>query len=112
MPSITAVGIVAGPTHDQFGILRHYIKRVGDHEGLKVELEGRGDERFYKKHYDAPMHDIMLRVGDCGHNSWENAHSADKARKGIARLEGGRNDWKTVQHCASCTGGGMWRVRW
>ena len=70
-----------------------------------------GDVRFYKKIHSAPTHDIMKPVSDCGCDNWENAHAADKARKGIAKLEG-RNDWKQMQHCASCTGGGMWKVRW
>lgn len=80
-----------------------------------VELLGPpiADEvRFYKKTYSRPGHDVMIRVRDCGCNSWEGAHAADKARKGIGKLEGGRTDWKTMQHCASCTGGGMWKVRW
>jgi hypothetical protein len=71
-----------------------------------------GKELYYKKVHAAPMYDIMIRVGECGHNNWENAHSADKARKGIAKLEGGRSDWKRLQHCAICTGGGVWRVKW
>lgn len=71
-----------------------------------------GEIRFYKKRYPAPTHDVMIRVADCGCNAWEGSHAADKARKGVARLEGGRTDWKQMQHCASCTGGGMWRVKW
>ncbi|MCW5889578.1 MAG: hypothetical protein KIT14_03405 [bacterium] len=70
-----------------------------------------GEIRFYKKTYAKPGYDVVVPVGDCGHNKWEGAHAADKARKGIARLEGERS-WQTLQHCASCTGGGMWRVRW
>lgn len=72
----------------------------------------KGDVRFYKKHHSGPSHDVMLRVGDCGCNNWESAHAADKAKKGVAKLEGGRNDWSSLKHCASCTGGGMWRVKW
>jgi hypothetical protein len=71
-----------------------------------------GETRFYKKVDNAPTRDVMVRRGDCGHNSWEAAHAADKAKKGVAKLEDGRNDWKSFQHCPSCTGGGMWRVRW
>lgn len=71
-----------------------------------------GEVRFYKKKYSAPTHDVMMRVADCRHNAWQNAAKADKAKKGIAKLEGGRSDWKTIQHCGTCTGGGMWRVRW
>lgn len=71
-----------------------------------------GEVRFYKKVYATKGHDVLVRVQDCGCNNWTSAHAADKAKKGIAKLEGNRNDWKTLQHCASCTGGGMWKVRW
>lgn len=71
-----------------------------------------GDIRFYKKVHARPTHDVLIRVSDCGCNNWENSHAADKARKGVSKLENERTDWKTMQHCASCTGGGMWRVRW
>lgn len=71
-----------------------------------------GEIRFYKKVHSRPTHDVMVRVSDCGCNRWEGAHSADKARKGISKLENGRTDWKSMQHCASCTGGGIWKVRW
>lgn len=71
-----------------------------------------GEIRYYKKVHARPSHDVMVRVGDCGCNRWEGAHAADKARKGIMKLEGGATDWKAMHHCASCTGGGMWRVRW
>ncbi len=68
--------------------------------------------RYYKKKFSAPNHDLMVRVSDCSHNRWQNAHAADKAKKGIAKLEKGRTDWQVLQHCGTCTGGGMWRVRW
>jgi outer membrane murein-binding lipoprotein Lpp len=71
-----------------------------------------GEIRFYKKVYSRPTHDVMVRAQDCGCNNWESAHAADKARKGIAKLENDNADWNMLQHCASCTGGGMWRVRW
>jgi hypothetical protein len=71
-----------------------------------------GEIRYYKKKFSAPSHDVLLRVKDCGHNKWQAAAAADKARKGIAKVELGRDDWKLMQHCGSCTGGGMWRVRW
>jgi hypothetical protein len=70
-----------------------------------------GTARFYKKKHSAPTHDIMEIVADCGCDAWQGSHAADKARKGIAKLEGS-SDWKSLHHCASCTGGGMWRVRW
>jgi hypothetical protein len=82
-------------------------------EGEESEAEPTsGETRFYKKVGARPTHDVMARVQDCGCNRWEGAHKADKAKKGIAKLEKGRSDWKGVQHCAACTGGGMWKVRW
>lgn len=85
----------------------------GDDGGAGAIGAPEADEiRFYKKTYSAPGHDMMVRVKDCGCNRWEGAHAAPKAEKGIAKLESGRSDWKLLQHCASCTGGGMWRVRW
>jgi Domain of unknown function (DUF1843) len=71
-----------------------------------------GDVRFYKKVHTQPHHDVMAPVADCGCNNWQNGHAGDKAKKGIAKLEGGRSNWRTLQHCASCTGGGVWRVKW
>lgn len=67
--------------------------------------------RFYKKMHSTPGHDVLVRVTDCGHTKWQNAAKADKARKGIEKLEGS-SDWKSMQHCGSCQGGGMWKVRW
>ena len=81
---------------------------VGDSIGLPEP----GEVRFYKKRYATPSHDVMIRVQDCGCNNWESAHAADKAKKGIARLEADRTNWRQLQHCASCTGGGMWKARW
>jgi hypothetical protein len=71
----------------------------------------KGETRFYKKTHSKPAYDILVRIADCGHNRWQSADNADKAKKGLERLEG-RNNWKSVQHCGSCTGGGVWRVRW
>jgi hypothetical protein len=85
-PVIDKDVVIDGPTHDE--------------------------NRFYKKNYARPTHDVMVQVKDCGCNNWQNAHAADKARKGISKLEKGRSDWKNILHCASCTGGGMWKVRW
>jgi hypothetical protein len=70
-----------------------------------------GEVRFYKKHYAAPGHDMMRRVTDCGCNNWEAAFKADKAKKGILRLED-KTEFKSIQHCASCDGGGVWKVKW
>lgn len=71
-----------------------------------------GETRFYKKVHSRPGYDVLVRISDCGHSSWQNASKAEKAKKGIVRHENGRSDWKSVQHCGSCTGGGVWKVRW
>lgn len=70
-----------------------------------------GEIRYYKKIRNASGYDVLARVSNCGHSSWQNASKAEKAKKGVERLEG-RSDWKTIQHCGSCTGGGMWKVKW
>lgn len=70
-----------------------------------------GEIRHYKKLFSNGAADTMVSVQGCNHNAWQASHSADKARKGIAKLEG-RSDWRGLLHCARCTGGGMWRVRW
>ncbi len=70
-----------------------------------------GEVRFYKKVYSTPSHDVLTRTADCGHNKWQNAPKADKAKKGIAKLESS-DAWTTLQHCGTCTGGGAWRVKW
>ncbi len=70
-----------------------------------------GDVRFYKKINEAGDHDKFITVNDCNHNKWQSSKPADKARKGIIRHEG-KDDWKSMQHCAKCTGPGMWRVQW
>ena len=67
--------------------------------------------RFYKKQHSKGAYDVLVRVSDCGHTSWQSSAKADKARKGLERLEG-RRDWKSMLHCGTCTGGGMWKVRW
>lgn len=72
---------------------------------------GSGETRYYKKTHSKGAYDVFVRVSSCGHTSWQSADKADKAKKGLARLEG-RDDWALVQHCGSCTGGGMWKVRW
>lgn len=70
-----------------------------------------GDIRFYKKIHSKGNYDVLVEVDDCGHASWQSSNKADKARKGLERLTG-HNHWKNLQHCGSCTGGGMWKVRW
>ena len=51
-------------------------------------------------------------MGDCGHITWQGSAKADKAKKGLARLLGEHGDWKKLEHCGSCKGGGVWRVQW
>lgn len=70
-----------------------------------------GEVRFYKKTHSKSNYDVLVPIPDCGHTSWQNSAKADKAKKGIIRLEGS-DDWSQVQHCGSCTGGGVWRVKW
>ncbi|WP_165230579.1 cell division protein ZapB [Aquisphaera insulae] len=87
------------------------IAPVGPRDPEEDEGPQAGDIRFYKCVGHPEKYDKMELVKDCGHNSWQSAHKADKARKGIIRLEG-KGDWKTLHHCGSCTGGGVWRVKW
>lgn len=70
-----------------------------------------GETRYYKKSHSKPAYDVLVEVTDCGHSTWQSAAKAEKAKKGVEKLEG-RNNWKSIQHCGSCTGGGMWKVRW
>lgn len=70
-----------------------------------------GETRYYKKMHSKPTHDVLVQVSDCGHSAWQSAAKADKAKKGVEKLEG-KSNWKGIQHCGSCTGGGMWKVRW
>lgn len=69
-----------------------------------------GEVRFYKKTRSTPNYDIVVSITDCEHNRWQNAHSGEKARKGIERYEGATLD--NLWHCGTCTGGGVWKVRW
>lgn len=81
---------------------------------LESEVSGApviGDVRFYKKMHSKSVYDVLVPVDDCGHTSWQGSAKADKAKKGLEKLVG-RNDWKSLQHCGTCTGGGMWKVRW
>lgn len=70
-----------------------------------------GEARFFKKSHSTPNHDVLIRVTDCGHAKWQASNKADKAKKGLEKLLGD-DEWKSLQHCGTCTGGGMWRVKW
>lgn len=67
---------------------------VDSSQDLGEPLEG--DVRFYKKKYSANDHDVMIRWQDCGHAKWQGSSPADKARKGIEKLESGRSGWKHI----------------
>ena len=79
--------------------------QAGDREPIEGEI------RFYKKTGSRGAYDRLIQVNDCGHNNWEGANKADKAWNGLKQLTR-RDDWDNMWHCASCTGGGMWKVRW
>lgn len=70
-----------------------------------------GEVRYYKKTHSKPSYDVLVRISDCGHNSWQSANKADKAKKGVEKLESG-SDWKNMFHCGSCQNGGVWKVIW
>ncbi|WP_341782231.1 hypothetical protein [Ectopseudomonas mendocina] len=70
-----------------------------------------GETRYYKKTRNTPSHDVLVRIKDCGHNAWQGANNADKAKKGVERLEG-TSEWSNFYHCSKCTGGGVWKVIW
>lgn len=104
----------------QFSLQQHIAESDGEEvdrggavpvdEGSPTEISA-GDTIFYKKVDSTPNHDIMVRRGDCGHTGWQNSHTADKARKGVERLER-RGDWRSFLHCSRCKGGGVWKVVW
>jgi hypothetical protein len=78
-------------------------------ENVKEPVEG--EVRFYKKTHSKPSYDVLVRISDCGHHTWQSAQKAEKAKNGVAKLEN-RNKWKTFHHCGSCNGGGVWKVVW
>jgi len=57
-----------------------------------------GEIRFYKCIDHKPKYDVMAVVLDCNRNCWQPEKKAEKAKKGIHRLEE-RNDWRSMQHC-------------
>lgn len=64
---------------------------------------------FYKKTHSAGRLHFVVRVSDCGHTQWKRAPKAERARKGIAKVEGS-NRWKSIHWCSVC--GDVWKVRW
>jgi hypothetical protein len=69
-----------------------------------------GEIRFYKKLRSTPNYDVVAPRDDCGHNRWQSGHGGEKAKKGIERYE--QQELDTLWHCGTCTGGGVWKVRW
>ncbi|MCR6654060.1 MAG: hypothetical protein NVV73_22420 [Cellvibrionaceae bacterium] len=45
-----------------------------------------GDVRFYKKTHSKPSYDVLVKISDCGHNSWKAANKAEKAKRGIEKV--------------------------
>ena len=82
-----------------------------DQQGSDSKEPVSGDIRYYKKTHSKGAYDVLVEVQGCDHTAWQSSAPADKARKGLERLTG-RSDWKSLTHCGSCTGGGMWKVRW
>jgi hypothetical protein len=72
---------------------------------------GEGQIRYYKKIGKKGDTDTLVCVKQCNHNSWRPAFKAIQAEKGITKLEG-RSDWRSIQHCNGCKGGGRWKVQW
>jgi hypothetical protein len=72
-----------------------------------------GETRYYKKIGSGGGVDALVETAACQHraSSWRPAFKGDQAEKGLLKLEG-RDDWQSLAHCGSCTGGGRWRVHW
>lgn len=72
-----------------------------------------GDVRIVKKlsGFSGP-YDRMMEWGGCNHLNWETIGNAPKALKGLQRLYKSNMNFKRVEKCLSCTGGGVWRVTW
>lgn len=87
------------------------LEEAEDEKFESIAAPVSGDIRFYKKHYSKPVYDVLVQIEDCGHNTWQNASKAEKAKKGIEHLEK-TSSWKLIQHCGTCTGGGTWKVKW
>ncbi|MBX8566013.1 hypothetical protein K5D44_15040 [Pseudomonas cichorii] len=85
----------------------------GDDEQEEQDISppAQGEIRYYKKVRNTPSHDLLTHVADCKHTSWQAAHKAEKAKKGLEKLEGVSN-WDVIHRCGTCKGGGMWRVKW
>ncbi|MBD8496201.1 coiled-coil domain-containing protein [Pseudomonas syringae] len=70
-----------------------------------------GEVRYYKKTKKSGRADNLVVTNSCNHNSWKPLHKAIQAEKGVQKLEKSK-DYKTIQRCNECTGGGLWKVQW
>jgi len=70
-----------------------------------------GEIRYYKKTKKSGRADNLVLTNSCNHNSWKPLHKAIQAEKGVQKLEKSK-DYRTIQHCNECTGGGLWKVQW
>lgn len=69
-----------------------------------------GEVRYYKKIGGSAVGDKLVRLGEpCGHDNWRSVQGAERARKGILRLEDARI--RALWRCNECCGGSVWRVR-
>lgn len=97
---------------DEIYELKYESKEKKENDDIENKEISKGDIIFYKKIGNRGGGvDTLVRFKDCPHNNWKPAHSGDQAEKGIAKLEG-RNDWQSIWHCPSCTGGGRWKIIW
>lgn len=71
-----------------------------------------GDVRIVKKTSSSGPYDRMVEWGGCNHSNWETMGNAPKALKGIERLYSKNHQWKRIEKCLGCTGGGVWRISW
>jgi hypothetical protein len=92
---------------------RHAQAAVARNHGARLLSTApvRGEVRFCKNRFAHRLYDVMIPVLDFRCNRWESGRAGHQAQAGIAKLEGNRADWATTDHCAACTGGGMWSVR-
>lgn len=67
--------------------------------------------RFFKKVCGTGHGDKFIEIRDCGHNRWQSGRTGHLARHGFMRMFGGQT-WRSMQHCAACSGGGVWKLRW
>ena len=83
-----------------------------DSDADAIAIPKAGDIRYVKKTGENGPRDRMKERGDCGHKKWESMGNAPKALKGLQHLYEANSDFKRIEKCLTCTGGGVWRVTW